>query len=102
MDYRKLFKSKWFTASCFEGKPITLTIADVKVEEVENESGKEECPCVHFEGNAKPLVLNKTNARAIASLHGADAEDWKGKKITLRESVTTYRGDEVPCVRVKK
>lgn len=102
MDYRKLFKSKWFTASCFEGKPITLTIESVSVEVVENESGKEECPCIHFVGDAKPLVLNKTNARAIAGLHGSDANEWAGKEVTLRESVTTYRGEEVPCVRVKK
>ena len=102
MDYRKLFKSKWFTAACFEdSKPVTLKITDVTVEVVENESGKEERPCIHFE-KCKPLVLNKTNARAIASLHGAEADDWKGKEVTLRESVTTYRGEEVPCVRVKK
>ena len=102
MDYRKLFKSKWFTAACFEdGEPITVTIKDVTIEVVENESGKEERPCLHFD-KFQPLVLNRTNAKAIAKLHGDDADQWPGKEITLRESVTTYRGEEMPCVRVKQ
>jgi hypothetical protein len=101
MDYRKLFKSKWFTAADIEDGSIDLTIAKVTVETVKNESGEEQCPTLHFAEHDKPLVLNKTNARAIAGKFGADADGWAGKGVTLRESVTTFRGEEVPCVRVK-
>lgn len=100
MDYRKLFKSDWFTAADIEDGELEVTIRAVSVEKVKNQSGEEERPAVHFDGH-KPLVLNKTNAKAIAAKHGADADEWKGKKVTLKESVTTFGGEEVPCVRVK-
>lgn len=101
MDFRKMFKSQWFTASELDGKELIVTIDKVTVETVKNQSGDEQCPTVHFKEHSKPLVLNKTNAKAIAKRHGNDADDWVGKQITLRESVTTFGGEEVPCVRVK-
>lgn len=101
VDYRKLFKSKWFTAADIENGEVTLTVKGVTVEAVQNQGGTEECPTLHFEEHPKPLVLNKTNARSIAAKHGADADEWVGKAITFRESVTTFGGEEVPCVRVK-
>lgn len=101
MDYRKMFKSQWFTAAELDGKDMEVTITNVTVEKVKNQSGEEECPTIHFKEHSKPLVLNKTNAKAIAAKHGTDADEWVGKKITLRESVTTFGGEEVPCVRIK-
>lgn len=102
VDYRKLFKSQWLTAADLEGGELELTIAKVTVETVKNESGETECPCLHFLDHPKPLVLNKTNARAVAGKYGDDAEGWAGKQVTLKESVTTYNCEEVPCVRIKK
>lgn len=101
MDYRKLFKSQWFTAGELDGGELTLTVEKVTVETVKNQGGEEECPTLHFKEHKKPLVLNKTNAKAIAAKHGCDADDWIGKQITFRESVTSFGGEEVPCVRVK-
>lgn len=100
-DYRKMFRSQWFTAAELDGKEMPVTIREVTVEKVKNQSGEEECPTVHFAEHPKPLVLNKTNAKAIAARHGTDTADWVGKSVTLRESVTTFGGEEVPCVRIK-
>lgn len=102
VDYRKLFKGKWFTASELNGKDLEVTITKVTVETVKNQGGEEECPTIHFEQHAKPLVLNKTNAKLLAKRTGSNnVDDWVGKSVTLKESVTTFGGEEVPCVRVK-
>lgn len=101
MDYRKMFKSQWFTAAELDGKDLEVTIEKVTIESVKNQGGEEECPTIHFKEHSKPLVLNKTNAKSIANKHGTDADEWVGKKVTLRESVTSFGGEEVPCVRIK-
>lgn len=101
MDYRKMFHSQWFTASELDGGEETLTITKVTREMVKSETGEEERPTVHFAESDKPLVLNKTNARKIAGRFGNETDEWIDKQVTLRESVTTYRGEEVLCVRVK-
>ena len=36
-----------------------------------------------FNESEKKLILNKTNAELIASLHGRDYEHWSGKQVTL-------------------
>jgi hypothetical protein len=38
---------------------------------------------VHFSNSDLALVLNPTNARAIARLHGDDGDAWRGRWITL-------------------
>ena len=101
MDYRKMVKSQWFTAAELDGQEMLLTITKVTVETVKNQSGEEQCPTIHFAEHDKPLVLNKTNAKSIAAKHGTDADQWSGKQITLKESVTSFGGEEVPCVRIK-
>lgn len=101
MDYRKLFNSKYFTAADIEGGERKLTVKVVRREVVANGGGEEECPIIHFSDFDKPLVLNKTNARAIAAKLGNDCDAWAGQSVTFRKSVTTYKGEEVPCVRVK-
>lgn len=96
-----MFRSEWFTAAEIENGTIDVTIKRVTVETVKNQAGEDQCPAVWFQEHPKALVLNKTNAKAIAAKHGTDADEWVGKKITLRESVTSFGGEEVPCVRVK-
>jgi hypothetical protein len=101
MHYLKLYPSKYLSAADIPEKGLTVTIDKVVKEKVSNENGEEEKALLYFSDFAKPLVLNKTNANAIAAKHGADADDWTGKKVTFRESVTTLAGVERPCVRVK-
>ena len=62
-------------------------------------------PCVHFvetQKKAKPnmdlrLILNKTNTKTIADLHGNRVKDWAGKKITLFAG--EFNG--APCIRIR-
>lgn len=63
---------------------------------------KEDCWLMYFDGAAKALVLNKTNARIIAGLHGVEMGDWAGKKVTLFVDQCDAFGKTVDCIRVKK
>lgn len=93
-DYRKLFSKDYIKAFDLEGYPegITVTIASIQVEPVRKppKSGKqgeegetEDEPVLFFKGAAKRLILNRTNADAVASLYGNDTDGWIGKRITL-------------------
>jgi hypothetical protein len=62
-------------------------------------TGKKGCPV--FEEFDRGLVLNKTNSRQIAALYGSETKTWKGKKITLYRSETSFQNKTVNCVRVR-
>ena len=49
----------------------------------------------------KGLVLNKTNAAAIAKTHGDDSDEWIGQAIELYPAVTQFNGNTVDCIRVR-
>lgn len=100
MDYRKLFVSP-YVAACDLETDRNVTIKEVKQEEVKNESGSDVCPIVYFAELPKPMVMNKTNAKRIATIYGPDTDAWIGRQVTLYASETTYRGEVVPCVRVR-
>jgi hypothetical protein len=98
----KMFDSKLFCAGDIpEGKTLTLTVAKVERGPVKSAAGEEMKPFVSFSDFPKPLALNKTNANKIIAKYGADVDGWIGKAITFKESVTTFNGQEVPCVRVQ-
>lgn len=88
---------------------VTLTISSIRKQKVTAEGGKEDnCIVVFFEEEisdgvmVKPMVLNKTNCKIVASLYGDYIEDWIGKKITIFATTTKFGRDTVPCLRVKK
>ncbi len=101
--YEALFNSKylrWFDIA--ERKEVTVEIEGVTVEELTLPGGaKDNRPVMRFKGAKKPLVLNKTNANAIAELHGVIPSKWKGKPITLQLSQTKCKGQMRPCIRIK-
>lgn len=88
---------------------VTLTISSIRKQKVTAEGGKEDnCIVVFFEEEiadgvtVKPMVLNKTNCKVVASLYGDYIEDWIGKKITIYATTTKFGRETVPCLRVKK
>lgn len=95
---------KYIAAADLDGKDVSVTVADVKVEEVQGQPGtkpKKKC-VVYFTKGVKGLVLNKTNVRALAKRLGQDTEQWKGQSITLHPTTCSAFGDNnCPCIRVK-
>lgn len=100
MNINTTFPSNYIKASDLDGRSVTVTIRDVKVEQIGRD--RDSKPVVYFEGKQKGLVLNKTNARKIATLTGSmDTDDWQGHKIAIFPSETEFSGETVECIRVK-
>lgn len=80
-----LFPSPWLNASDLAGRIITVRIASVSLEEMRQPDGKMELKAIlTFDRAHKRMILNKTQARAIADILGAQAfADWPGHKIQL-------------------
>ena len=60
--------------------------------------------CLHFEGDVKPLSLNKTNGELIALNFGGekDFDKWIGKQITLYADPTIMcKGKMTGGIRVR-
>lgn len=82
-------------------KSRTLQIKNVVVQKVKGSDGKdEECVVAHFT-QGKPMILNKTNMKAITIAHkSAFIEDWAGKYISLHIEKVKAFGDIVDALRV--
>ena len=102
MRFELLFPSKFIKGVDFCEGPRTLTIKAVLVEEIATNRGKSKKPVIYFEEILeKSLILNVTNAKSIAAIHGKEINDWVGKQITLLMAQTTAEGGEtVDCVRI--
>lgn len=100
-NYRSWFPSKYICAEDLRGEVVPVTIERITQEEMPNGDG-ELRPVLYFVGAKKGMVLNKTNAKRIAQMHGEDTDAWIGKQILIYPSETDLRGETVPCIRVKQ
>ena len=101
--WKKLTNPNYLGAYAFNpGEEKIVTIESVAKEEVIGESGKtEDCIVAHLTGE-KPLILNKTNCKAISKLLKTPyIEEWAGHRIVLAVQKVKAFGEEVDAVRVK-
>ena len=101
--WKKLTNPKYLGAYAFRpGEEKIVTIESVALEELIGAEGRtDQCIVAHLAGE-KPLVLNKTNCKAIARLLGTPyIEEWAGHRITLAVQRVKAFGEEVEAVRVK-
>ena len=101
--WKKLTNPNYLGAYAFEaGEEKIVTIDFVEQEEVISTDGKTEvCIVAHLAGE-KPLILNKTNCKAISRLLGTPyIEEWSGHRITLAVQRVKAFGEETDAVRVK-
>jgi hypothetical protein len=112
MDARLLFPKEYLCAADLAGKDVTLTISRLAQESLRTDKGDEDKWVLFFvEMEArhardkkklnKRLVLNKTNAKAIAKLHGNETDDWKGKQLTFFATTCQAFGETVDCIRIR-
>jgi hypothetical protein len=99
MKISSAFPSKYLRAADLDGRQVTVEIAHVELEEVG--TGEEPKPVLYFQGKAKGVVLNKTNANVIATLYGDDTDDWTGQSVTLFSAHVDFQGRSVEAIRVK-
>ena len=86
-----------------ENEDLVLTIKDVTQEQVMNESRKtEECMIIKFNEVTKPMIVNVTNARAIAKVAKSKfIEDWHGVRIALYTALVSAFGETRDAIRVR-
>ena len=101
-DFRSLYGKEHLGAWDLP-RDVTLEISKVTQGELRASGGAkvDKRPIVHFEKTTKTLVLNATNGKAIAAMYGTQVEAWKGKRITIYKTTTTFGPNTVDCVRVR-
>ncbi len=101
MRISEAYPSKYFKAADLDGQDRTVTIRACVQEELGQGSEMEVKPVLYFSGGQKGLVLNKTNAQAIAEDYGDDTEAWTGRDIVLFVQKVTFQGKLTPAIRVR-
>jgi len=104
-DINNAFPKKYGAAFDLGGSEITVTIIAIRFEDVGQ--AKERKPIL-YNDRLKPIVLNRTNSRAIAKGYsgvpgyGDDMRQWIGKQVTLFEAmVSNPSGEMVPAIRMR-
>ncbi len=97
------YQSEWLSGLDLKGRQVTVIVDAVTAEQVQNQRGEKATKAaVAFRavGGAplrKRLLLNKTNAVALARLFGVETDGWKGQPVVLQaENVPAFR--QVHCV----
>jgi len=104
LHWKKLTNPNYLGSYAFQpGEEKALTIKTVGQEDVTNQDGQQEKVIVaHFQQPEKPLILNKTNCKAIEKLTGTpDIEQWPGAGILLCVQRVKAFGELVEAVRVR-
>ncbi len=104
-----MFPNRYLKAADMKGREVEMTIDSVVMETLKRSDGSEDLkPVVYFvetkdrkDADRKVLVLGKTTAAQIASLHGKGTGGWTGKKVTLYSAKVKAFGETVDAVRVK-
>jgi hypothetical protein len=95
-----IFPSRFLKAHELQGGSPTVTIARVELEVMGRT--RERKAVAYFVGKKKGLLLNKTNAQAIAKIAGSEAtEQWIGVRVRLMATTDTFGKDVFPVVRVQ-
>ena len=98
MKISQLFKSRFLRADdVAHGEEIQAVIADVREETMRDGQRK---PVLYL-NDERALPLNATNARAIASKLGDEADAWRGHTIIIFKSTTNHPQLDTPCLRVR-
>jgi hypothetical protein len=88
----EFFPSNYLKAADIKGKTIKAVIEGWDVADF-GEGNKK--PAIMFVGKEKGLVLNKTNATAIADEFGDDMDEWAGKPVEISTIKTRNKEGKV-------
>lgn len=100
VDFDQLYPGRFLKSGELLGKKVTVEIADVSIDELENEKGKKVQGILYLRGKAKQIVLNKTNGLCLKAMFGRKLGDWIGKRIVIFQGTTKFGSDTVDCIRI--
>ena len=100
MQVGEMYKGTYLKAAdIISSGNIGVTIARVTEVTFDGQQGTKYA--VWFNELEQGLVMNKTNAMAIAAITGSnETNDWTGSTIMLTTEPVLYQGQMVPSVRV--
>lgn len=100
-----IFSSEMFEYLCAEmlplDRPVSLTIKGVKEDTISGPRGEQVKVVLSFQERPKKMILNKTNARAIAKVLGPETNDWLGATVVLGVEQVKVGKNTLPSIRVK-
>ena len=103
--YRTMFDTGRFLGSWHlpSDRDSVVEMESVTGGVLENGTVKTKKPLVKMRGKTLLLALNKTNAKVIAKLYGADVSKWVGQPIALYVGQTRDPdgGGQIACIRVR-
>ncbi len=94
-----IFPSNFLKAADLNNRTVKVKIDKVIFEEIGQEKDKKQV--MYFADVKKGLVLNKTNATTIGSVHGQEIEGWTGREIELFTQMVPFNGQNVAAIRVR-
>jgi len=103
--WKKQFNYDYLGSYSLDGKrEMVVSIKGVGSAKVTGQNGrKEDCFVVYYNEMDKPMILNRTNAKAIEKVAGSGlVEDWVGVRVTLyvEKGVKAF-GDVVDALRIR-
>jgi hypothetical protein len=96
VDWDELYPGRFLKSGDFKGKQVTLTISEVKIEELVGDKGPQIKGVISFDKTEKQFALNKTNGLCLKAMFGRKVQEWVGKRVTLFPS--QWNGES--CIRV--
>lgn len=99
-DYDELFPGRFLKSGEFKGKPYTLTITNVELEEMEDRKGTKMKAILSFKETKKQIVMNRTNGECIKGMFGRKVSVWVGKKVTFYPDTVSAFGSKKLAIRV--
>jgi hypothetical protein len=102
MKRSERFPSKYVKAADLKPEGAVVTIDRLEMEDVGQGKDKRSNPVLYFRNASRALVLNSINDETIGKLLGSDDDrEWRGQKICLYPTTTTFGKEVVDCVRVR-
>ena len=103
--WKKQFNYDYLGSYSLDGKKeVIVTISKLDTDKVTGQQGrKEDCFVVYFKEFDKPMILNRTNAKAIEKVAGSGlVENWVGTQVTLyvEQGVKAF-GEVVDALRIR-
>jgi hypothetical protein len=91
------FPSDYLKASDIGNNQVKVLISHVEMRDV----GDDHKPVVFFQNKKKGVVLNVTNANAIAAAYGDDMDMWPGHAVILFTMMVSFQGRMQPGIRIR-
>jgi hypothetical protein len=99
-SYDEWFPSNFLKADDLDEGPMTLTIADIRPEKMQDGNAK---PCVFFKEDRRALVLNVTNKNSLVLLSKSkNPRDAIGLRVMLVQVEAEYQGKLCKAIRIRK